>query len=268
MSVLWNVPFSVSQPLAAFPRPWVLARESRGSDYYCEGRFRTGATHLAFQYTLSGRGIFRDAAGEHQVVSGSGFLCEISDIDTAYYYPDDCDQPWEFFWFCFDGQGAHDMVRDMLERFGPIYHLPHDKGVVSRLLAYAVHSQAGVDMTPSQGAQLVMDVLMAMAAANEPLIEEDPGNELICRARAEIRANLDRDINVTDLARLLQVSREHLTRVFHKISGTTPHRYLIRQKMLLACRLLKDTSLSIKEVSARLGYDSPAHFTRTFRGVL
>ena len=67
MSFFWHVPFSVSQPLAAFPRPQVLAKESRGAEYYCEGRFRTGEMQILFQYTLSGRGIFRDADGEHPI---------------------------------------------------------------------------------------------------------------------------------------------------------------------------------------------------------
>jgi AraC family transcriptional activator of pobA len=34
-----------------------------------------------------------------------------------------------------------------------------------------------------------------------------------------------------------------------------------------ASYLLKHTELNIKEIATRLGYDSPAHFGRTFRRV-
>jgi AraC-like DNA-binding protein len=44
--------------------------------------------------------------------------------------------------------------------------------------------------------------------------------------------------------------------------------YILRQKMSLACKLLKETRLSTKEVSARLGYDRPSQFTRSFKKLL
>jgi AraC family transcriptional activator of pobA len=37
--------------------------------------------------------------------------------------------------------------------------------------------------------------------------------------------------------------------------------------MLLACHLLKKSSLNGKEIAARLGYGQPAHFSRTFKRV-
>ena len=44
--------------------------------------------------------------------------------------------------------------------------------------------------------------------------------------------------------------------------------YILRQKMSLACKLLKETNLSAKEVSARLGYARPGQFTRSFKKLL
>jgi AraC-like DNA-binding protein len=48
---------------------------------------------------------------------------------------------------------------------------------------------------------------------------------------------------------------------------TTLNTYILRQKMDYASYLLKHTELNIKEIATRLGYDSPAHFGRTFRRV-
>jgi AraC-like DNA-binding protein len=75
-------------------------------------------------------------------------------------------------------------------------------------------------------------------------------------------------VNVSELADRLRVSREHLTRVFKEQTLRTPWQYILRQKMLHACRLLKTTQLTHKEIAFRLGYDTPAHFTRTFKHVL
>ena len=57
-------------------------------------------------------------------------------------------------------------------------------------------------------------------------------------------------------------------RTARESSGTTPHDYQLRQKMLLACHLLKETLMRNKEVAQRLGYEQPTHFSRTFMRVL
>jgi len=66
----------------------------------------------------------------------------------------------------------------------------------------------------------------------------------------------------------LGISREHLSRVFKEQTAQTPYQYLQRQKMLEACRLLKETRLTQKEVAFRMGYNVPAHFTRAFTRIM
>ena len=70
------------------------------------------------------------------------------------------------------------------------------------------------------------------------------------------------------LATKLGASREHLSRVFRTQRGQTLARHMRQQRMLEACRLLKETSLTTKEIAARLGYTQPANFARLFRGIL
>ena len=80
--------------------------------------------------------------------------------------------------------------------------------------------------------------------------------------------NLERNISVANLASELKVSREHLSRVFRDCVGIAPDKYITREKIKLACNLLRESSLSCKEISGRIGYESPSCFTRAFSSVV
>jgi len=160
------------------------------------------------------------------------------------------------------------MVQDLVARYGAIYDLPADEGIVPELLRHGARGSGQRSVAPAESARLVMSLLLALAASKENRGAGDLRHLLVRRARETVARRLRENLNVTDLASELGVSREHLTRVFKMETGETPHAYIVRQKMLSACHLLKGTTKSTKQISAELGYGLPAHFTRTFKRVL
>jgi AraC-like DNA-binding protein len=266
---LWSVKPQTVRPLASLPHVLNLASERQtDTDYHFEGRYRQGEGHYLFKYTLSGEGRFRDAAGEHRMTPGRGFLCEVCDPATAYYYPDDACEPWTFVYVTFRGGPSREIVSELLQRHGPIYALDIEGDTIARLLTWETYSDTEPPIPAADGARIVMDLLMDLARSAEGDESRDPGNQLARQFRSIVRENLGRNVNIAELAEQLDVSREHLTRVFREQTSQTPYQYLRREKMLLACRLLKETSLSHKQIAARLGLAVPAHFTRTFKSVM
>ncbi len=265
----WSVRFQTLKPLPALPQAQVLAGERIASTrYHHQGRYRQHERHCIFKYTLSGRGVFRDDRGEYAVPAGSGFLCEIRDPATAYYYPHDAGEPWHFVYLSFVGATAVAMVRDLLQRWGPVYRLPPDDPVLRRWLSYRTRDGEVVDLTPALGADLVTSLLYRLAEARVRSESDAPASTLVREALQLARRHWRDNLNATDLAARLGVSREHLGRTFREQTGTTPYRYILRQRMLQAARLLKETRLSTKAVAAELGYDTPAHFNRAFTRVM
>jgi AraC-like DNA-binding protein len=267
--VLWQVQFQTFRGLAGLPQARTAASEvQRDPGYHHEGRYRAQTPHCLFKYTLSGRGVFRDEAGEHAVEAGSGFLCRVHDPATAYYYPPDAQAPWRFVYLTFAGGASEQAVGALVDRHGPVFALSSGAQVLERIEAWRGYAGTWPTLSASQSAGLVWELLGVLTAETERRDAVDPGNRLAGRAQKLVRDRIDENLSVTELARALGVSREHLTRVFKEQTAQTPYRYILRQKMLLACQLLKETSLTHKEIAARLGYDTPAHFTRTFKNVL
>ena len=70
------------------------------------------------------------------------------------------------------------------------------------------------------------------------------------------------------LAGALQVSREHLSRVFKEQIGVTIHEYATRRKIDLAIDLLMQSNLGCKEIAERVGFNEYSAFSRAFRRVV
>lgn len=80
-----------------------------------------------------------------------------------------------------------------------------------------------------------------------------------------LRAHVGSDFRLEDLAGALQISARHFTRLFRNSFGTTPHRYLIAERVKFAKILLRRRRVPIVDIAARLGFASQSHFTQVFR---
>ncbi len=79
--------------------------------------------------------------------------------------------------------------------------------------------------------------------------------------------HLDDDLTVEQLARQARMSPRTFARRFRAVTGTTPHQWLLSQRILLAQRLLETTDEPIELVARRSGFGTAAglrqHFLRT-----
>jgi AraC family transcriptional regulator len=80
-----------------------------------------------------------------------------------------------------------------------------------------------------------------------------------------VRANLTSDIAVTELARLVQMSPSHFTRMFHSAFGVTPYRFVMRERIEGAKGMLRGTELTASQIAFAYGFSSQSHFAKVFR---
>ncbi len=264
--LLWSTDVSVLRPLPGFARVRSVAAErQRRPTYHHAGKHRIHEDHCLFKLTLAGEGVFRDTAGEHRLPPGCGFLCVIDDPTTAYYYPRDGHDDWEFVYIAFGDGNARAMTTAVVERHGPVFTLPLDHGFAPSLLDWRRTRQGHVTQGPAASARVVASLFAALLAATGAEDGGEPGQRLVRAAIDVMDRRLATGLNVSEVARQLGVSREHLSRAFRTQMDQTPYRYLQRRRMIEACRLLKDTDLAAAQVARRLGYADPGHFARTFK---
>ena len=82
-----------------------------------------------------------------------------------------------------------------------------------------------------------------------------------------IEDNLPRALPLAELSALAQLSPCHLTRLFKRATGVSPHQFIVRRRIDRARVLLAARELSIRAVGHAVGFRSFSHFSATFRRV-
>jgi len=87
-------------------------------------------------------------------------------------------------------------------------------------------------------------------------------------AMAHIERSCRDALSLSDVALSVDLSPFHFLRVFRRVTGTTPHQYLIGARIRLAARLLLDSDRSITEIAYDVGFQDLSNFVRTFHKVV
>lgn len=80
-----------------------------------------------------------------------------------------------------------------------------------------------------------------------------------------LHTELDSRIDLDELAARVEMTASAFLPAFSAAFGTTPHQYLIEQRIQRAKTLLSATAASITEISCSTGFSTPSHFATTFK---
>jgi AraC family transcriptional activator FtrA len=113
-----------------------------------------------------------------------------------------------------------------------------------------------------------------------PVLEPtDPFIEVV----AWVQAHLDESITIADLAHRAAMSKRNFARRFVATFGTTPYRWILRQRLQMAQRMLETTDLSVDAIAEACGFVTapnlrarfldaldiaPSAYRRSFRGAV
>ena len=94
---------------------------------------------------------------------------------------------------------------------------------------------------------------------------DDELEKAVMRAIETMRDNLGEQLTIDDLARAAIFSKFHFSRVFHRVTGLSPGRFLSALRLQEAKRLLESTALGVTEISHQVGYSSVGTFSSRFK---
>jgi AraC-like DNA-binding protein len=108
---------------------------------------------------------------------------------------------------------------------------------------------------------------MALAAPEESAAKGPAAREVdrMHDARALLLSRLADPPTLAEVATAVGTNDFALKRNFKAVFGQPVYGYLLGVRLSQACRLLKDTSDSIKEIATAVGYAHPNHFSTAFR---
>lgn len=88
--------------------------------------------------------------------------------------------------------------------------------------------------------------------------------EMPLKSMSYIHRHFAENITMEKLSDMENMCLTAFRTVFKKHTGVSPNAYLIDLRIQNACRLLKDTSESVADIAAKVGYADPYYFSRIF----
>ena len=80
-----------------------------------------------------------------------------------------------------------------------------------------------------------------------------------------IEANLDKTITVSDICAEFHIKRTRLYSIANEYLGCSIATYIRKQRISHACKLLRDTDMSVSAVAYAVGFSDYGHFSRIFQ---
>lgn len=90
----------------------------------------------------------------------------------------------------------------------------------------------------------------------------------IAKTLLYIRTNLDKPIEVIELAKMNCVSPEHFTRLFTSEVGESPIKYIQLKKIQRAQLLLTIKKMPVKDAAYAVGFNDVSYFNRVFKKII
>jgi len=101
-----------------------------------------------------------------------------------------------------------------------------------------------------------------------PMTAGEPGSDRFAATLEHMLEHLDEPLSVEAMADRAAMSPRTFARRFRSTTGTTPGQWLVRQRVLLAQRLLETTDDPVELIALRCGFGTAAGLRLHFRRVL
>lgn len=243
--------------------PFVIEMSGKS---WCDGSYlinRKNAKIWVVEYILSGRGTVRDMSEpgrEYHPEADDVYLLEAG---KDHYYFSDSEEPWEKIFVNFSGpvvEGLADAyglsgrilypsMTELKPEFLKVYELMTDEELSERYVLEQV--------------EMIIHKIFRTLGQQRREAQQESGE--MQTVRRYLDEHVGQIVGIQELSELIYRSPDYLIKHFKKEIGMTPYQYLLKRKMTIAERLLRDTVLPIKEVAEHVGYEDAHYFSGLFK---
>lgn len=223
-----------------------------------------------------GNGV-RDHYLIHHIIEGKGYYTvgnktyTINKGDTFIIYPytevtywADRENPWEYYWVGFDGSDAEILLKNTeFSKSNPI--MSFDFGNNLKKALYNIYKSKGNSYDKSALMTGYLYIALSIIIEKSDKKERiDYSSVYAKRATDFISHNYGTEINVTDVADSIGISRSQLFRIFKHNFNISPSEYILNYRIMQACNLLRNTDLSIIAIANSVGFNDNLYFSKAF----
>ena len=216
-------------------------------------------------YIIRGEGFFKSkAVGKKQIKEGTILLLFPGVWHT---YAPNFNTGWKEYWICFNGtQPQKFRQHKILSPANPVLEIGFNETLLQlyhQILELLNEEKIGYkEIIASLTYQIVAQVHCAERRRQFGSKEIE---RIIQKAKIYLTENIDKHVELEQLASELNVGYSWFRRMFRHYTGLSPCQYFLQLKLIKAKELLRETSLSIKQISVITGFESQYYFSKYFK---
>lgn len=211
------------------------------------------------EYIIKGSGTLNISGKTYYPKAGDIYI--LPEFERHEYYTNP-KEPWTKIFFNIRGTGvsamlnAFEMKNKILfsncEEFYPIFQNIYSKS----------RDDMPIEQFMIESCELFVKILFSLynkSKTTDVILEEAQ------RVKAFIENNIERELSMKEMADFIYRSRDYTNRIFKRYYNMTPYVYYLNLRIEKAKALLQHTSMSIQQISEKLGYKSGKCFSKQFR---
>ena len=219
--------------------------------------------NYSVEFTASGRMYFQRKPGPRTVLEGPALRWQKPGF-TYNYGPID-NRGWEHYFVLFRGDRAERLFDEGFSRLSESIILPVKRADLFRGLFAAIHR--ALTHVPENAPRAIIHLEQILVHAAEEIKgfdTESPYRDKLDPVCSKIHMNPGAGFDFRGEAESLGISYSHFRRCFREYTGTSPHQYVLKAKLIAAADRISRTDDPLKQIAYELGLGNPAQFSRTF----
>ena len=117
-----------------------------------------------------------------------------------------------------------------------------------------------------EAACLLKELLITLARST--LLSHSKTNAIANQLIRYLQENYREELTSDLIAARFNYHAYHINRIMRSATGTTVHKYLINYRIAVSKNLLGNTTMSIEEISAEVGFKNMSYFSNSFKKVV
>ncbi|KHF39471.1 helix-turn-helix domain-containing protein [Halalkalibacter okhensis] len=212
--------------------------------YFLLVYIRNGELHVNYQ--------------EKFVTAKKGDILLLDCREPHHYYGTD---GLEFIYIHFDGPHSHELCSYIIKQHGFFFQSKRNIEIGKQLYQMIYTFYHKEDMSISDSTCMIYTMINSLTFKQEkPKDEPSPVDEAI----TFIKANLDRQITLKEIASYVNLSPYYFSHIFKIETGYAPIEFATKNRIDTAKTLLKTTTISIADIAYQVGYSSSSGFINIF----
>jgi AraC family transcriptional regulator, arabinose operon regulatory protein len=225
---------------------------------------KKGTAENILIYCIDGEGVIKTGETLFHLIPDSYFIIPAR---TLHSYWASEKMPWSIYWLHFAGEKS-ELFKDFFCKVIPICRTSNARidDRINKFNEILTALEMGFTKNNIEFANLNLQAVLASFFYVDTFrsVKGVRNNDPVEQSIFYMLQNLNHQLKIEDLAKNVNLSESHLSRLFKNKTGSSPIDYFISLRMQEAIRLLTNKSLRIKEVAFRLGYNDQYYFTRIF----